>query len=92
MTLIFTIITFTIVIFTIVIFTKDTLAQEEKKLTPGERIQMACELSDVCALLNQSARKTLEEKRAYLVNKLCEAGMNAELRRGGFDDPVPLLN
>jgi nucleotidyltransferase AbiEii toxin of type IV toxin-antitoxin system len=27
----------------------------------------------------------------HLVKALCDAGMNAELRRGGFDDPVPLL-
>jgi hypothetical protein len=31
------------------------------------------------------------EKLDYLVKKLCEAGMNAELRRGGPDDPIPLL-
>jgi hypothetical protein len=27
----------------------------------------------------------------YLVKALCDAGMNAELRRGGVDDPVPCL-
>lgn len=31
------------------------------------------------------------EKLDFLVKALCDAGMNAELRRGGFDDPVPLL-
>ncbi|MFZ4855830.1 MAG: nucleotidyl transferase AbiEii/AbiGii toxin family protein [Desulfuromonadaceae bacterium] len=30
-------------------------------------------------------------KLDYLVEKLCEAGMNAEFRRGGVDDPIPLL-
>jgi hypothetical protein len=28
---------------------------------------------------------------AHLVNALCDAGMNAELRCGGVDDPVPYL-
>jgi len=28
---------------------------------------------------------------SYLVKALCDAGMNAELRRGGVDDPVPCL-
>jgi hypothetical protein len=27
----------------------------------------------------------------YLVKALCKAGINAELRRGGVDDPVPFL-
>lgn len=27
----------------------------------------------------------------HLVKALCNAGLKAELRRGGFDDPVPLL-
>lgn len=31
------------------------------------------------------------EKLDDLVQTLCKAGLNAELRRGGFDDPVPLL-
>jgi len=31
------------------------------------------------------------ENLDHLVKALCEAGMNAELRRGGFDDPVPFL-
>jgi hypothetical protein len=31
------------------------------------------------------------ENLDYLVKALCDAGMNAELRRGGFDDPIPLL-
>ena len=43
---------------------RDEQREEEKKLTPGERIQMACELSDACALLSQAAKKALEEKRA----------------------------
>ncbi|MFZ4855829.1 MAG: hypothetical protein ACOYL3_05480 [Desulfuromonadaceae bacterium] len=43
---------------------RDERREEEKKLTPGERILLACELSDACVLLNQSARKALEKKRA----------------------------
>jgi hypothetical protein len=43
---------------------RDERREEEQRLTPGERIRMACELSDACILLNQAARKTLEEKRA----------------------------
>jgi hypothetical protein len=43
---------------------RDEQRKEEQKLTPGERIQMACELSDACALLSQAAIKALEEKRA----------------------------
>lgn len=31
------------------------------------------------------------ENLDHLVKALCDAGMNAELRRGGFDDPVPFL-
>lgn len=31
------------------------------------------------------------ENLDHLVQALCDAGMNAELRRGGFDDPVPFL-
>lgn len=27
----------------------------------------------------------------YLVKALCDGGLNAELRRGGYDDPVPWL-
>lgn len=27
----------------------------------------------------------------HLVQALCDAGLNAELRRGGYDDPVPCL-
>jgi len=27
----------------------------------------------------------------HLVKALCDAGLNAELRRGGYDDPVPCL-
>ena len=44
---------------------RDEQRDEEKKMTPGERIQLACELSDACALLNQAAHKALEEKRAH---------------------------
>lgn len=28
---------------------------------------------------------------SHLVKALCDAGLNAELRRGGYDDPVPYL-
>ncbi len=31
------------------------------------------------------------ENLNHLVKALCDAGMNAELRRGGYDDPVPFL-
>lgn len=31
------------------------------------------------------------ENLSHLVKALCDAGMSAELRRGGFDDPVPFL-
>jgi len=31
------------------------------------------------------------ENLDHLVKALCDVGMNAELRRGGFDDPVPFL-
>jgi hypothetical protein len=37
---------------------------EIMKKTPGERLQVALELSDACALLNNAARKALEGKRA----------------------------
>ena len=43
---------------------RDEQREEEKKLTPGERIQIACELSDLCALLNQAGKKALEDRRA----------------------------
>ena len=38
--------------------------EEEMNKTPGERIVLACELSDTCLLLHQSARLALEKKRA----------------------------
>lgn len=34
---------------------------------------------------------TKTENLNHLVKALCDAGMSAELRRGGFDDPVPFL-
>ena len=37
---------------------------EMLKKTPGERVHLALELSDACALINNAARKALEEKRA----------------------------
>jgi hypothetical protein len=42
----------------------DEQRDEIMKKTPGERLQVALELSDACALLNNSARKALEKKRA----------------------------
>ena len=44
---------------------RDEQRETEKKLTAGERIQMACEISDACVLLNQAAREALEVKRAH---------------------------
>jgi hypothetical protein len=32
-----------------------------------------------------------DSKLNHLVKALCDAGLNAELRRGGYDDPVPCL-
>ena len=43
---------------------RDEQREELMKKTPGERVQAALELSDACALLNNAARKALEEKRA----------------------------
>ena len=43
---------------------RDEQRDEIMKKTPGERVQMALELSDACALLNNAARKALEKKRA----------------------------
>lgn len=43
---------------------RDEQRDEIMKKTPGERLQAALELSDACALLNNAARKALEEKRA----------------------------
>ena len=37
---------------------------EIMKKTAGERLLVALELSDACALLNNAARKALEETRA----------------------------
>jgi len=38
--------------------------REMMKRTPGERLQIALELSDACLLLGSSAREALEKKRA----------------------------
>lgn len=43
---------------------RDEQRDEIMKKSPGERLQMALELSDACALLNTAARKALEGKRA----------------------------
>ena len=43
---------------------RDEQREEIMKKTPVERLQVALELSDACALLNNAARKALEEKRA----------------------------
>jgi hypothetical protein len=43
---------------------RDEQRDEVMKKTPGERLQVALELSDACALLNSAARKAVEEKRA----------------------------
>ena len=43
---------------------RDEQREEVMKKTPGERLLMALELSDTCALLNAAAVKALEEKRA----------------------------
>jgi hypothetical protein len=43
---------------------RDEQRDEFMKKTPGERLLLALELSDSCALLNAAARKALEEKRA----------------------------
>jgi len=41
---------------------RDQQRDEVMKKTPGERVQIAHELSDACVLLNNAARKALEEK------------------------------
>jgi hypothetical protein len=43
---------------------RDEQRGEIMKKTPGERLQVALDLSDACALLKNAARKALEEKRA----------------------------
>jgi len=43
---------------------RDEQREEVMKKKPGERLLMALELSDTCALLNATAIKALEEKRA----------------------------
>ena len=43
---------------------RDEQRDEIMKKTAGERLQVALELSDACALLNNAARKALEESRA----------------------------
>lgn len=43
---------------------RDEQRQEMMKKTPGERLMIALELSDVCLLLGDSAREALEKKRA----------------------------
>ena len=43
---------------------RDEQRDEIMKKTPGERLQVALELSDACTLLNNAARKALEVKRA----------------------------
>ncbi len=43
---------------------RDEQREEIMKKTARERLQMALELSDTCALLNTAARKALEESRA----------------------------
>jgi len=43
---------------------RDEQREEVMKKEPGERLMMALELSDACVLLNATAVKALEEKRA----------------------------
>ncbi|MFH1029106.1 MAG: hypothetical protein V1791_13975 [Pseudomonadota bacterium] len=43
---------------------RDEQRDEVMNKKPGERLLMALELSDACALLNTTAVKALEEKRA----------------------------
>ena len=43
---------------------RDEQRLEMMKKTPGERLMIALELSDVCLLLGNSAREALEKKRA----------------------------
>jgi hypothetical protein len=42
----------------------DEQRNEVMNKKPGERVLLALELSDACILLNNAARKALEEKRA----------------------------
>jgi hypothetical protein len=43
---------------------RDEQRDELMRKSPAERLQIALELSDACALINAAARKALEEKRA----------------------------
>ena len=43
---------------------RDEQREQIMKKTPGERLLAALELSDACSLLNNAARRALEEKRA----------------------------
>jgi hypothetical protein len=43
---------------------RDEQRDEIMKKTAAERLQIALELSDACILLNNAARRALEEKRA----------------------------
>ena len=43
---------------------RDEQRNEIMKRTPGERLLLALELSDACAVLGSESRKALEEKRA----------------------------
>lgn len=44
--------------------TRKEQRQEMSRKTPGERLLIALELSDVCLLLSSSARAALEKDRA----------------------------
>ena len=43
---------------------RDEQRDEIMRKTPGERLQVALELSEACIILNTAAKKALEEKRA----------------------------
>jgi hypothetical protein len=43
---------------------RDEQRLEAMKLTPAERLHIALELSETCALFNTAGKKTLEAKRA----------------------------
>lgn len=43
---------------------RDEQRDELMRKTPADRLQIALELSDACALISAAARKALEEKRA----------------------------
>ena len=43
---------------------RDEQREEVMRKSPGERLKMALELSDACALIRESAAKALEEKHA----------------------------